>query len=201
MALPKKAKPTTIATRRQPSRIAKEKRSRSSTSSSSAAQSRPSSPAIAPEVTPELRIFRDFGETSEGIELAAASYSTTSTSTQDLESTEDGNALTEFHLFPKLPTELRLRTWGYASPPPHVFIRRSIYDPSPEYLRRRGAYIRPVPAILQVNQECRAEFTHRDGANKNHPTYKLCFGFTQYNEKKGVWVSIEHDYMLVRDTG
>lgn len=63
-----------------------------------------------------------------------------------------------FHLFPKLPIELRLRIWGFASPARVIELRswgdrnRNIYVPI-----KFSAARHQFPVILHVNQESRQE--------------------------------------------
>lgn len=93
---------------------------------------------------------------------------------------------TEFTLFPKLPIELRLLIWSFATPEPAIVVQRKS-----SFKGRRFFFDRPVPAILQANQESRNEFIESEPDKKNklpkaaqlrlerhrhdHPVYKMCF--------------------------
>ncbi|CAG8957760.1 hypothetical protein HYFRA_00000098 [Hymenoscyphus fraxineus] len=94
--------------------------------------------------------------------------------------------LTEFHLFPNLPPELRIRIWSFCTPPAAV-IAVSNDNRWAEYTRRRI----PVPAVLHACKDSRQEFLHREGVTKEHPTYTLhsCGGPMFY-------VSIEQDILF-----
>jgi hypothetical protein len=57
---------------------------------------------------------------------------------------------TEFHLFPKLPTELRLRTWGFVPLEPQIVTQARSATP------KRSC--RRAPAVLHACHESRREF-------------------------------------------
>jgi hypothetical protein len=58
-------------------------------------------------------------------------------------------------------------------------------------------YVRPVPALLQICQETRSEYTAQTGDSKNHITYTFCEGFGPWQEKNSLWVSLEHDIIMI----
>ncbi|EPE30546.1 hypothetical protein GLAREA_03513 [Glarea lozoyensis ATCC 20868] len=91
-------------------------------------------------------------------------------------------AITEFHLFGKLPTELRLHIWGLASPPSNIFY--GTFDlPSTRDLRPR---IRPTnTALLQACTEARNELVTSERIKRWHPTYQSCFDLLHKPVKVG----------------
>jgi hypothetical protein len=108
-------------------------------------------------------------------------------------------APTEFHLFPKLPIEIRLMVWkkaSFISRAVHLSIRRLDSDPIKIQLVSKTH----VPAILQTNQESRQEAA-------NH--YVLAFGNswfldppgpTEYKFPDTVYINFGVDYVMLDDT-
>lgn len=93
----------------------------------------------------------------------------------------------EFTLFSKLPLELRLLVWSFATPEPAIIVQRKS-----RVKGRRFFFDRPVPAILQACRESRNEFIEIEPDKRNkelrlaqqaslnrrrreHPVYKLYF--------------------------
>jgi hypothetical protein len=101
--------------------------------------------------------------------------------------------LSEFTIFPGLPTELRLKIWGFAARTQRLLkLQYCIVD-------RKFFTFQNLPAILQTSRESRSVglcYYHLSfGTDKNPPgTYfntdndVVCFGFEQYDD--------EIDYMI-----
>ncbi|KAF8857811.1 hypothetical protein BDZ45DRAFT_802998 [Acephala macrosclerotiorum] len=109
---------------------------------------------------------------------------------------------TEFVLFPKLPTEIRLLIWGFVTPEPAFVVE----SPSRSRLKRNSqfAYTRPNPAILQVCREARYEWlgianpiTASTGSpleDRNHHLYKWhCPEGRGTRRRAGFWMMPEID--------
>ena len=84
-----------------------------------------------------------------------------------------------FHLFPRLPIEIRLRIWKLAGPKPVIVKQAKALGYKPLYTIMHP---RPTPAVLHVCQESRKEFLYREdeAANegKNHALYRQAFPST-----------------------
>ncbi|CZR67579.1 uncharacterized protein PAC_17478 [Phialocephala subalpina] len=118
-----------------------------------------------------------------------------------MEEPQGRGQLTEFNLFPKLPIELRIIIWGFATLEPAWAVQVSSTN-----IKRRLHYIRPVPAILQVCQESRQEFLAADSNDKktlqsrqpDHPVYTLhTSGGRTRNNNRGFYMSTEIDTFWV----
>lgn len=83
--------------------------------------------------------------------------------------------IAEFHLFPKLPTEMRLEIWHLVEQVPSLVTRRDILKG-----KYSSEYSRPVPAVLHACRESRYEFLARAGVNQRHTTYQLCGGLYEH---------------------
>ncbi|KAE9376086.1 hypothetical protein N431DRAFT_464142 [Stipitochalara longipes BDJ] len=90
-------------------------------------------------------------------------------------SAEDG---AQFHFFPKLPTEVRLKIWSLNAPSSKVLIQSKPLFYRPKYTQLDS---RPTPAVLRVCRESRKEFLYRedDAANnsgrQSHAMYARLF--------------------------
>jgi len=114
------------------------------------------------------------------------------TATNDLNtmtnSLKNTNLVDKFHLFGKLPLELRRKIWGFATPPPWLIMRR----PTPSGPK---GYTRQVPADPHACKESRKEFLYHPDVSKDHPTYKLIPELLA--NAKAIFVSIEQDTVMV----
>jgi hypothetical protein len=111
----------------------------------------------------------------------------------------------KFTLFPKLPPEIRSKTWGFASPPP-TLIRRMAWGNKSDTKQKKplkAAYRRAgvVPAFLHVCHASRIEFLHRDGVTKDHPTYMLVQGLSPDHQDHGVFLAPDYDIPVIQDLG
>ncbi len=83
---------------------------------------------------------------------------------------------TQFHVFMRLPPELRQMIWGFASPEPGVVAERDAND-----ILKVVRYVRKVPAILHACQESRNFFlpedeeTARAHRQRGYPVYQRLF--------------------------
>jgi hypothetical protein len=93
-----------------------------------------------------------------------------------------------FHLFPRLPFELRARIWQLTVEPRTVEVRVKKDDG----LRGKILHVTsstPVPAVLQVCHEAR-----------NQGLYQQAFKFPSGVEPRYVWVNFEIDMISIGDT-
>jgi hypothetical protein len=95
----------------------------------------------------------------------------------------------DFHLFGKLPLELRRKIWGFTTPPPWIITRNTAYFES-------NGYIRQVPAVLHACKESREEFLFSEEVQKDHPTFKLVSGLVEH-KLEAVFVSMEQDVVVI----
>jgi hypothetical protein len=96
-----------------------------------------------------------------------------------LTDSKPSSASQKFTLFGKLPTEIRLKIWGFATPDPCVVVQRESHTSKYCF-----TFNRPVPAVLHACKESRSEFLEPDDPStdvslasrrREHPVYKLCF--------------------------
>jgi hypothetical protein len=84
-----------------------------------------------------------------------------------------------FHLFPDLPTEIRLKIWKLVVPKAAVVQQAKGLGYKPLYTIMLP---RPTPVVLHVCHESRNEFLYRDdesaNSGKNHPLYRQAFPST-----------------------
>lgn len=86
-----------------------------------------------------------------------------------------------FHSFGKLPTELRLRIWGFAVPDPQV-VRQHVKHVKVKGMQGKQLRINYQfsnrPGVLQACAESRREFLLEDEApvpkTMKHPMYRVC---------------------------
>ncbi|KAH8792136.1 hypothetical protein F5882DRAFT_460140 [Hyaloscypha sp. PMI_1271] len=109
---------------------------------------------------------------------------------------DDSTTGTYFHLFPKLPPELRLKIWRLNSPEPCVITQLEPlngYKPLHTIMASR-----PTPAVLHSCQESRNEFIcgNNDPINANRPRYRPFF---EDGSGKKVFFSFEVDALHLMD--
>ncbi|GIJ92114.1 hypothetical protein Asppvi_011089 [Aspergillus pseudoviridinutans] len=96
-----------------------------------------------------------------------------------------------FHLFPRLPFELRARIWELTVEPRTVEVRvkkdNSLWGEG-EILHVTSST--PVPAVLQACHEAR-----------NLRLYQQAFNFSSAVEPRYVWVNFDIDMISIGDTG
>jgi len=113
--------------------------------------------------------------------------------------------LSHFHLFPNLPTELRLQIWRSAFPPPRIVETRSL---SSTLTNHDGPLRRAVklPIVLKINRESREEtLKHYTLIPRSQNGSEFQAGVFCFNSKRDVLHIYRHPFFFgedpVRDIG
>lgn len=128
-----------------------------------------------------------------------------STSTSTLATNPDvSNAVTTydiFHLFPKLPVEIKQSIWllSDAVPGPKIIWARA----SSSFRNSFSAwevYHRSVPKVLHICRETRDEFMDFESGGsgkRNHITWRMVEDLNKSSFKGGIFVSLEKDAVVI----
>lgn len=125
--------------------------------------------------------------------VGAESFSSPSASIVIKSPSMTGVTLKEFHKFPKLPTELRLKIWKATFPRPRVIALDCMDEYSPGNFGLRwhpSSFPPPTPVALQVNSESREEALK---------SYKLCFESSNSETRttRKIYVNFAEDIFIV----
>ncbi|CZR52582.1 uncharacterized protein PAC_02459 [Phialocephala subalpina] len=106
----------------------------------------------------------------------------------------------KFHLFLKVPIELRLKIWGDAAPEPAVIVQRESGK-----VGRQFRYIRStgIPSVLHACHESRTEYLDSGIKDETlarrkmeHSVYKLCFGNKSGKACQVFWSEVDSLWAL-----
>ncbi|KAH0429422.1 hypothetical protein CcaCcLH18_08436 [Colletotrichum camelliae] len=98
-----------------------------------------------------------------------------------------------FHRFNELPPEIRLRIWRLAVPRPAVIERAMNYGLMEHTLRRHA----PVPAVLQVCRESRAELLYEREHRRGGTQEQFELVHSTGTSGRGAYVNCEKDTLYI----